>query len=373
MAQITIWGDFKANQVDRLSISGELTYLLNTSDINVVNFEAPVKSNGKAIAKSGPNIKQHPDAPAWLERYGFNVISLANNHTMDYGIEGFKKTKSLFRKSKVIGCGTWDEAYHLEIVKTSNNMRVGFLACTHCEFGTLTDKEQKDAIGCSWLSHPDIFKIIKNGKEFVDCLIVIAHAGIEYLDVPLPEIRDMYKHFIEFGADAVIASHPHVPQGWEIYQGKPICYSLGNFCFSQLKKDNYPPHWYESLCCIMTIDKPHIVNLQIRPIIYQAEKNYISDNSSKTFKEHIEQLNSILLDEHAYMEEVNKNVKRILPHYMSQFTRGGLISNPFSKGFLKGLVEGFMGRGFFNRVHSLNNIQCESHRWAIVRAMRSFK
>lgn len=62
MAQITIWGDFKANQVDRLSISGELTYLLNTSDINVVNFEAPVKSNGKAIAKADQtsnNIQMH--------------------------------------------------------------------------------------------------------------------------------------------------------------------------------------------------------------------------------------------------------------------------------------------------------------------------
>ena len=131
MTKITIWGDFKADKVDRLSMSGELTYLLNSSDINLVNFEAPIHSDGKALKKSGPNISQHPDAPTWLDRYGFNVVSLANNHTMDYHQQGMEKTKKAFQKAKVIGCGTWDVAYKLETVTTKEGMKVGLLACTH--------------------------------------------------------------------------------------------------------------------------------------------------------------------------------------------------------------------------------------------------
>ena len=70
MAQITIWGDFKANDTDHLNLSGELQLLLNKSDINVVNFEGPVRSEGKAAAKSGPNIQQSLDSPRCWRHMG---------------------------------------------------------------------------------------------------------------------------------------------------------------------------------------------------------------------------------------------------------------------------------------------------------------
>lgn len=63
MAKINFFGDFKANSIKHLNMSAELVYLLNTSDINVVNFEAPIKTEGKPIRKSGPNISQHIEAP----------------------------------------------------------------------------------------------------------------------------------------------------------------------------------------------------------------------------------------------------------------------------------------------------------------------
>ena len=154
MAQITIWGDFKANDTDHLNLSGELQLLLNKSDINVVNFEGPVRSEGKAAAKSGPNIQQSLDSPRWLEAHGYNVISFANNHIMDFGTEGFQKTKSSFKNALLIGAGTWEEAYRLHTVTADDGLKIGFLAGTHCEFGTLTDK-YRDQVGCAWCMHPD--------------------------------------------------------------------------------------------------------------------------------------------------------------------------------------------------------------------------
>ena len=113
MAKINIFGDFKANDVKHLNLSAELVYLLNTSDVNMVNLEAPIRSNGKPMKKSGPNICQDQDSPEWLELRGFNAISMANNHTMDYGDEGLSATISAFKKAKVMGAGSWNEAYQM--------------------------------------------------------------------------------------------------------------------------------------------------------------------------------------------------------------------------------------------------------------------
>lgn len=198
--------------------------------------------------------------------------------------------------------------------------------------------------------------------------MVLNHGGVEYMDVPLPEWREVYKLWIDLGADTVIASHPHVPQGYELYKGKPICYSLGNFCFDTLRRD-VPSHWNESLCCTLNVTSAHNVKLDVRPIIYDAENGYIKDNHDKAFAAHIEKMNTVLQDEDAYMKQVNNDVTKLLPHYKGLFSRGGFVTGLFQKEFVKGFVEGLMGKGFWNYRHALNNIRCESHRWAIMRAL----
>ena len=367
MAKINIFGDFKANQVKHLNMSGELVYLLNTSDINLVNFEAPVHSNGKPIKKSGPNIAQNVESPFWLEQRGFNAISLANNHTMDYGVDGLQTTRDLFNNAALMGVGNWNEAYKIHKYKTKDGLTIGIICCTHCEFGTLTEN---NGVGCAWSMSPEIIRLIKKGHDEVDFLVVMPHGGIEYMDYPLPEWREIYKLWIDLGADAVVGSHPHVPQGWEIYNGKPICYSLGNFCFYNLSKGKkIPAHWFESLCCSLVVNFPHECRMEIRPLYFNQKTEYIGDNESEAFKQHLMEMNETLQNEDKYILEVNRSLKGILPFYYDQFSRGGLVKNPFSIGFIKGILEGFMGRGFFNHHHAINNIRCESHRWAILRAI----
>ena len=370
MARISIFGDFKADEVSRLSLSGNLQYLLNTSDINVVNFEAPIYGMSKPIRKSGPNISQSADSPEWLELRGFNVVSMANNHTMDYGEEGMDDTRKAFKKATVIGCGIWEEAYSPTVVTTADGLRIGILACTHCEFGTLTDKTVYNQKGTAWAGAADIERAIQQneGGKSCDFLIIIAHCGIEYMEQPLPEWRERYKRWIELGADAVIASHPHVPQGWEMYRGKPICYSLGNFCFQKGKK--IPMNWWNSLVCVLEFDAQRLVEMAIRPITFDTESQYIFDRTAEDYMQYLERINKTLHDEDAYMAYINEQVKHLLPFYMNQFSRGGLIKNVISVGTLKGLAEGLMGRGFFRKEHALNNIQCESHRWAILRGLK---
>ena len=99
--------------------------------------------------------------------------------------------------------------------------------------------------------------IIVEAKKQIDYLFILPHDGIEYVDVPLPETIARYRDFIDYGADGVIGTHPHCPQGWESYKGKPIFYSLGNFLFNSKEGYDYRatnrPHWYEGLCVTLSI------------------------------------------------------------------------------------------------------------------------
>lgn len=108
----------------------------------------------------------------------------------------------------------------------------------------------------------------------------------------------------------------------------------------------------------------------MRPIIYDVASQFLCDNKSPEFQKHFEHLNETLADEKAYIQYVNDFCCELLPKYMDQFTRGGAGKQFFSKGFLKGIGDVLKGRGFFNKANSYNNYNCESYRWAIIRAMQ---
>lgn len=161
---MTFGGDFKANEVDHLNLSGELMRLLNESDLNVLNFEAPATTSRRTIRKSGPNIRQHIEAPAWVESHAFNAVSLANNHIMDFGEEGLDDTLRSFKKSDTMGVGTWDEAYKPHTFTLGDGTRVAITCCTHKEFGTLTDRWSESKFrGAAHTLNADIQRFMKWG------------------------------------------------------------------------------------------------------------------------------------------------------------------------------------------------------------------
>lgn len=88
----------------------------------------------------------------------------------------------------------------------------------------------------------DNYQQITAAKKLADVVIVTIHGGNEYFPYPRPGLRKMCRHFIDLGVDAVICHHPHVPGAYEVYEGKPIYYSIGNLVFDQ----NLPkPGWEE--------------------------------------------------------------------------------------------------------------------------------
>lgn len=249
-------GDFCSKpSTSKITVSDELKRIIHSCDMKVVNFEVPLKPSVTLPKQMRERFFQNDDAPGFLRGLGFNLFSLANNHAFDWGDEGFKKTKEALADD-AFGAGTYEEAYKVKVVE-KDGIRIGFLALSFAAYtGVFDDVNDHEGLGCAYINDLKVNHVIIDAKKEVDYLFVLPHDGIEYIDIPLPETIARYRDFIDYGADGVIGSHPHCPQGWEEYKGKPIFYSLGNFFFNSKESDEYRttlPHWYEGLCVVLTI------------------------------------------------------------------------------------------------------------------------
>ena len=255
-------GDFCSRpSTSQIAVDDELKGIIKDCDFAVVNFEVPLKpQNVNLPPQSRERFFQNDDAPDFLRAMGFNLFSIANNHAFDWEDVGFRKTKAALGDN-CFGAGTYDEAYQVKIVE-SKGVKIGFLAlCFAAYKGVFDNLLDHSGLGCAFLNDHRVNHIILESKKIVDYLFVLPHEGIEYIDIPMPETIAKYRDFIDFGADGVIASHPHCPQGWEEYKGKPIFYSLGNFFFNSKKNTSYRakrPHWYEGRSVVLNIDSGHI-------------------------------------------------------------------------------------------------------------------
>lgn len=218
----------------------KLGQIVTECDYSICNFEAPIEGVGKPILKSGPHHYQRKSTLSGLKTQGFNMVLMANNHMMDFGVEGAIKTReaALEQGLDTIGFGlSHDEAY-TPVIRVINGLKVGFVNACEAQFGVLDYSSPTEEPGYAWINHSRINKTIVTLKATCDFVIVLAHAGLEKYSIPQREWRIRYKHLCELGADAVIAAHPHVPQGYEAHNDSLIFYSLGNFYFDSKNYKN---------------------------------------------------------------------------------------------------------------------------------------
>ena len=257
-AKLFIVGDFCCKpSTSLITVSDELKELIRECDCSIVNFEVPLRPEKQFPPRSTGRFFQNDDAPEFLKSLGFDLFSMANNHVFDWGEEGFYKTKAALGDA-CFGSGTYEEAYRVKEV-TIKGKKIGFLALSYPEYSwVVQDNREKEGLGCAYINDLCVNHVIIEAKKTLDYLFILPHYGIEYMDIPMPEVIARYRDFIDYGADGVFGAHPHCPQGWEEYNGKPIFYSLGNFFFNSKKDTLYRAtnrkHWYEGRGVILTIN-----------------------------------------------------------------------------------------------------------------------
>lgn len=362
--KIAICGDCVINTPSQHTIGLKLQKLLDDCEIRGINFEVPIDTDlSEPIHKSGPVLSQSAQTPEWLEHHGFNLITLANNHSLDYGEKGLQATIGAFNKSTLTGIGTYDTAYDVAIIK-SGNETIGFLGLTHKEFGCV-DCSTGSNHGMAMVTSPKVPVIISKIKHRIDRLYLLVHAGVEYTDAPLPEWRELYRSFIDLGADGVIASHPHVPQGWEIYNGSPIAYSLGNFAFEVAENRIPCDEWFNSYIAVINTKDNSISMNSLR---YDLNSKCIDIDLSPERIQHTKYLNGLLESETCYNEYLLSLYNSLEKTFNIMLQLGGV--KPFGKvTLLKNFVRSLFGKEKIQSdvVHFLNLFQCESHRWMMMK------
>lgn len=185
---------------------------LKKADILLVNLENPIVENCPFV-DSGFKFCADPKMIEGLTYSGVDVANIANNHTKNYGSDGFNQTKKYLTDAGISYVGD-----NNLVVKEVDGVTFGFVG-----FDFVTNQPTSSD-----------FDLVKNSNSQVDILIVSVHWGVEYKDTPNETQKKIAKDLIASGADVISGTHPHWVQTFEHVNDKPVYYSLGNFIFDQM-------------------------------------------------------------------------------------------------------------------------------------------
>lgn len=187
---------------------------LRQADIAFVNFENPLLRNCHANKDlSNMTFCTSPELAKSLVDAGVDIVTLANNHTKDYGDEGFMETIT-----ELNGLGVESTGYENLVVKVEGEVKFGFAGL---DFVTKYDTEED-------------YEMISRFSKRVDVLIVGVHWGSEYASEPNFYQKRQAMRLVSAGADTIVGHHPHVVQPKEVIEGVPVYFSLGNLIFDQM-------------------------------------------------------------------------------------------------------------------------------------------
>lgn len=344
-------------------LSQQLKKVINEHDIRCCNLEAPIADdNILKSEKIGPVHYQKTQDVKTIIESGFNMFSLANNHIMDYGKEGLKKTLEILNDEITIGAGMNEKEVYSTYTYIKDNLKVGFISVAENGFGACVEKSE---YGYAWMNYVKVEKIIKELKKECNYIVMNVHAGAELFEYPLPEIRILYKKFIDLGADFIIGHHPHIIQGFEEYNNGVIFYSLGNFIFSTTNREECK----KSYCVSIEIDEKGY-KYQIIPVLFDKGQVKLEDYEKEITK--INKLSKELIEDENYYNKIDEFCTKLYNntyknYYLSVFNIAR--DNLFNK--IKSCIKLLFNVRKDNELLLYHNLAIETHRWICIRALKT--
>lgn len=217
-----------------------LRALVRPGDRVVGNLECAVTRRGHAVDKPY-TFKGTRHALPLLKKY-FAAVSLANNHSGDWGKEGFAGELELLREAGLpwFGGGANLAEAHRPLFLQIDGRGVALLG--YNDFPPRSFAAGPRSPGTAWLVEKNVVRDMRAARAAgADVVILFLHWGEELEEQPTPEQQALARRLVDAGADAIIGAHPHVIQPVEWYRDRPIAYSLGNFLFDYFPED--PPVW----------------------------------------------------------------------------------------------------------------------------------
>lgn len=271
---------------------------LAAADWTGINLEAPMSDRGTREPEKDYAYRAKPSSIELLLRMGVDYCALANNHSLDYGVEALVDTFDILDANGIghsgAGMNLEQAAKPARFTLQEREIAV-FSANRHMPYMSWYARENRPGLLTTYKPET-LLEGITEAESTADLTIVFVHWGIEYKDMPESFQVDLAKQYIDAGADIVIGSHPHVPQGFEFYQGKLIAYSLGNFLF--------PSSRTPTLALRVNVGADNAMNASVIPCgIQKAATTLLDDEETiQDFYRHLTEISfGITVDENGHL------------------------------------------------------------------------
>ena len=343
-------------------LGDELADIWNKSENKIFNLEAPLINGGNPILKCGPNLKINEECINGIRKLNPSLIMLANNHIMDYGVDGLNKTIDILNYSNINYVGVGNslneiKKYHTLIV---DSKKVAIYNCAEQEFSIATNSNP----GAYAYNESEIISDLVTLKKDHDFIIVIYHGGKEEYRYPSPKLRRRSNIMIKYGANMVVCQHSHCIGCMEKIDGNYIIYGQGNFLFN-LEDNEY---WNTSLLLDVTFDtKLHLKCIPVAKkdcgitiLNNEAGKSILSEfklrsneiNEKDFVEKKYDELSNKLIDEYICALHGNKLFFRLL----NKITNRKCLKYYYNK---------------YDYAKILNYIECEAHNELIVNGLKN--
>lgn len=251
-------------------------YILESADLTFCNVECPI-CEGSKIGITQVTFRADPETVEALIYGGFDIVSLANNHTMDFGKNCLIKTFDYINNAKIdyVGAGRNLEEARKPFIKEINDLKIAFLAYNDSDVVPSFYFASENSAGTNMMDidrmKEDINKLQQGEFGDIDLIIISIHSGTEFTPVPNSRQISFAHAAIDAGAEIVLGHHPHVVQHIEQYQGKYIVYSMGNFVLDQMRWENCT----KELLLNISLSKNAVEEVEVIPL---RMKNFCETN-----------------------------------------------------------------------------------------------
>jgi poly-gamma-glutamate synthesis protein (capsule biosynthesis protein) len=359
---ILISGDFYITDAfkNKNIIDQTVIDLFNKADYRMVNMEAPLTANEpkNKILKTGPHLRMSEDTVMpFLKQLKVDVVTLANNHILDYGAKGLRNTFESLKQNKIdyVGAGNNLNEATQPLTLEKDGLRIAIL--NFCENEWSIAEENKP--GANPMDIIDNTNQIKAAKVTHDKVICIIHGGHEYYHLPSPRMQKQYRFYVDNGADAIVGHHTHCIGGYEIYNEVPIIYSLGNFLFA-LESDK--TEWFTGLVVSLKFNSKDTVAFELN--IVNQDKNTKRLNIPLSHKvadvnKFLFSINEIIKQKEKINEEWEKFAFVKQNGYLNKFSPINMFRNKYIRALLRNLNRKIYHSRYV--VSVLNLLRCQSH------------
>ncbi|MDD4988886.1 MAG: CapA family protein [Candidatus Pacebacteria bacterium] len=236
-----------------------------SADVAVANLENPITA-GREIQNGEMVLRANPGAELTLKDAGFSLVSLGNNHSMNFGEKGILDTMRFLSNAGILfaGAGANSIDATAPVFVEKSGIKFAFLSYVDSSFTPASYEATSLKPGVAFMNIPEMEVAVREAKLQADFVIILMHAGLEYSASTTKAQREFAHAAIDAGAEMIIGAHPHVVEPLEKYNGKYIFYSLGNFIFDQVN-----PETKRGLMIKAHFAKSGVKNIELVPLVIE--------------------------------------------------------------------------------------------------------